>query len=52
MNNDKKRYYMDLTTGELFNTYAGALANAIELYDYGDDTNGLTWRDIYKTIWL
>lgn len=33
-------------TGEIFETRAAAMADAAELYDFGDETNAATWDDM------
>lgn len=33
-------------TGEIFETRAAAMADAAELYDFGDETNAATWADM------
>lgn len=44
-----KSLYMNRETGEIL-TYKEAVAEAEELYDYGDPTNPLTLDEYYQEI--
>lgn len=41
---------MDRQTGEVFDTFAKAYEYAKENYDYGDDTNVLTFEELFELV--
>ena len=42
--------YMDRQTGEVFDTFAKAYEYAKENYDYGDDTNVITFEELFELV--
>ena len=41
---------MDRQTGEVFDTFAKAYEYAKDNYDYGDDTNAVTFDELFKLV--
>ena len=41
---------MDRQTGEVFDTFAKAYSYAKENYDYDDDTNAVTFEELFELV--
>ena len=42
--------YMDRQTGEVFDTFAKAYEYAKDNYDYDDDTNAVTFEELFEMV--